>query len=212
MSLLLAFIGVSLVVICTPGPDTAITIRNTLLGGRAGGVLTALGIAAGQSIWAIATSAGVVALLVASEPLFQAVKYAGAAYLVVLGLQALREAFWPRSGIAPRPGASGVRLRRLSPAAAFRQGLISDLGNPKMAVFFASLLPQFVPAGAEPLPVLLGLSALFAAMTFAWLTFYAVVVAKAGDFLRRPRIRRTLEGITGALLVGLGLRIAAEQR
>jgi threonine/homoserine/homoserine lactone efflux protein len=81
-----------------------------------------------------------------------------------------------------------------------------------MAVFFASLLPQFVPAGVQPLPVLLMLGTLFAAMTFIWLALYAVVVAKAGDFLRRPRIRRMLEGITGTLLVALGLRMAAEQR
>jgi threonine/homoserine/homoserine lactone efflux protein len=98
MTLFLAFIGVSLIVICTPGPDTAITIRNTLLGGRTAGVLTALGIAAGQTIWAVATSAGVVALLIASEPLFLGIQYAGAAYLVLLGLLALHEAFRPSKG------------------------------------------------------------------------------------------------------------------
>src|SRR5437588_5995543 len=84
-----AFLGISLVVIVTPGPDTALTIRNTLLGGRASGVFTALGVAAGQAVWALATSLGIVALLVASEPVFVAVKLAGAAYLVILGAQAL---------------------------------------------------------------------------------------------------------------------------
>jgi threonine/homoserine/homoserine lactone efflux protein len=211
MQLFLAFIGVSIVVIVTPGPDTAITIRNTLFGGRAGGVSTALGIAVGQTVWAIATSAGIVALLVASEPLFLAVKYAGAAYLVLLGIQALREAFWPRArgnsaAMVDQP------VRRLAPVAAFRQGLISDLGNPKMAVFFASLLPQFVPAGAESFSALLFLGIVFAGMTFAWLTVYAVVVAKAGDFLRRSSVRRVIEVATGTLLVALGVRIAAEQR
>src|SRR5258706_610564 len=92
---LLAFLGISVLVIATPGPDTAITIRNTLLGGRTGGLATALGVATGQAIWALATSAGVVALLIASEPLFLAVKYAGAAYLVWLGWQSLRAAFRP---------------------------------------------------------------------------------------------------------------------
>ena len=85
----LAFIGVSLLVIVTPGPDTAITIRNTLAGGRIGGIFTALGIACGQTIWAVATSFGIVALLIASEPLFLTLKYAGAAYLAFLGIQAL---------------------------------------------------------------------------------------------------------------------------
>lgn len=210
MTLFLAFLGVSFFVIATPGPDTAITIRNTLLGGRAGGVFTALGIAAGQAVWALATSAGIVALLVASELLFLAVKWAGAGYLVYLGVQALREALLPS---AAHVGLKhDVSARRLKPFAAFRQGLISDLGNPKMAVFFASLLPQFVPGGEATFAALLFLGLVFATMTFAWLVFYAVVVAKAGDFLRRPVVRRTVEGVTGTLLIGLGVRIAAEQR
>jgi threonine/homoserine/homoserine lactone efflux protein len=211
MTLFLAFLGVSLVVIVTPGPDTAITIRNTLFGGRSGGIFTALGIASGQTIWAFATSAGIVALLVASEPLFLAVKYAGAAYLILLGIQALREAIWPvghAKGQAPTDGFT----RRLRPLAAFRQGLISDLGNPKMAVFFASLLPQFVPSGAATFSALLLLGAVFSLMTFTWLALYAILIARAGDFLRRPRIRRAIEGVTGTLLIGLGARIAAEQR
>src|SRR4029453_3273314 len=131
MSLFLAFVGVSIVIICTPGPDTAITIRNPLFGGRVGGIFTALGVACGLTIWALATSAGIVALLVASEPLFLALKYAGAAYLVFLGLHALGEAVWPGS---PATGDGGVTIavRRLSARSAFRQGLISDLGNPKI--------------------------------------------------------------------------------
>jgi len=204
----LAFVGVSLVVIITPGPDTALTIRNTLLGGRAGGVSTAFGVAVGQTIWALATSIGLVALLVASEPLFRTIQYAGAAYLIILGIQSLRDAFRASAGqeaaIELRPA------RRLSSMAAFRQGLISDLGNPKMAVFFASLLPQFAAGGDFATPFLLGL--IFAAMTFAWLAAYALVVAKAGDVLRRSQVRRVIEAMTGGLLLALGLRIAAEQR
>lgn len=210
MSLFLAFLGVSFIVLATPGPDTAITIRNTLLGGRTGGVFTALGISSGQTIWALATSAGIVALLVASEPLFLAVKYAGAAYLIYLGAKALQEALRPSH---QQEAAAVVRTaRRLTAASAFRQGLISDLGNPKMAVFFASLLPQFVPPGGESFAALLGLRSVFAVMTFAWLALYATVVAKAGDFLRRPAIRRIIEGVTGMVLIGLGIRIAAEHR
>jgi len=207
----LAFLGVSIIVIVTPGPDTAITIRNTLFGGRSCGLFTALGIASGQTIWAFATSVGIVALLLASEPLFLAVKYAGAAYLVWLGIQALREAFRSAPPADERP--SAVRpMRRLTARAAFSQGVVSDLGNPKMAVFFASLLPQFAPAGPGAFATLMVLGIVFAVMTFSWLTLYAVVVARAGDFLLRPNIRRTIEGITGTLLIALGIRIAAEQR
>src|SRR5580692_7827821 len=123
---LLAFLGISALVIMTPGPDTAITIRNTLTGGRAGGVVTALGVASGQAIWALATSAGIVALLGASEPLFLAVKYAGAAYLFVLGLQSLRSALRPTTteGLSTTRAAAA---QRLPPRVAFRQGVISDL-------------------------------------------------------------------------------------
>ncbi|TIN14509.1 MAG: LysE family translocator, partial [Mesorhizobium sp.] len=152
-------------------------------------VFTALGIASGQTIWALATSAGIVALLVTSEPLFLAVKYAGAAYLVYLGVKALQEALRP----SHRAEAAVARsARRLTAASAFRQGLISDLGNPKMAVFFASLLPQFVPRDVESFTTLLGLGSVFAVMTLVWLALYATVVAKAGDFLRRPSIRRVI--------------------
>ena len=205
----MAFLGVSAVVIMTPGPDTAVTVRNTLLGGRLAGILTAFGISAGQAIWALATSFGVVALLVASEFLFQAVKYAGAAYLIWLGLHALIGAWRGADGAATvtRGGTP-----RLGPGKAVVQGLVSDLGNPKMAVFFASLLPQFATPGEGMFAALMTLGVVFSLMTFAWLVAYAVLVAKAGEVLRLPAIRRWIEGVTGTLLVALGVRIAAEQR
>ena len=204
---LLAFLGISALVIMTPGPDTAITIRNTLAGGRAGGVATALGVATGQAIWALATSAGIVALLVASEPLFQAVKYAGAAYLVWLGLQSLRAAFRPAAG----QGAIAA-ARPLTPGGAFSQGLVSDLSNPKMAAFFTSLLPQFVPPDTASFTGLILLGLLFSLLTLFWLVFYTLAIARIGTVLRRPPVRRALEGITGAALIGLGLKLATEER
>ena len=203
-----AFLLVAAVVIATPGPDTALTIRNTLVGGRRAGVFTAGGVAAGQAVWTLAASAGVAALLVASEPAFLALKYAGAAYLVFLGGQALWHAFRdaaPRSGTARRGDG-------LAPRRALRQGLVSNLGNPKMAVFFTSLLPQFASGGEGTFLELLGLGLLFCSLTFCWLAAYAAVVARAGDLLRRPRIRRTLEAVTGAVLVALGLRVATADR
>lgn len=208
LSSFLAFLGISILVIVTPGPDTAMTIRNTLLGGRRGGILTALGVSTGQLVWALATSAGLVAVLLASEVLFQAIKLAGAGYLVYLGIQALIAAW--RGHAAADPAAAYPR--RLPQAAAFRQGVISDLGNPKMAAFFSSLLPQFAPQGEATFLALAALGLVFSAMTLLWLVLYALAVARAGDFLRRSAVRRWIEGVTGALLVALGLRIAAEQR
>jgi threonine/homoserine/homoserine lactone efflux protein len=205
---LAAFLGISALVICTPGQDTALTIRNTLVGGRRGGFLTALGVSSGQAVWAVATSAGVAALIVASEPVFLALKLAGAAYLVFLGCQAL----W--SAVARSPAHHGTTSRATaSPGRrAYRQGVISNLGNPKMAVFFTSLLPQFAPRGGGAFAVVLALGLVFCLLTLVWLSSYAVVVARVGDVLRRSSVRRALDAVTGAVLVVLGVRLATERR
>jgi threonine/homoserine/homoserine lactone efflux protein len=206
---LLAFLAVSALVIVTPGQDTALTIRNTLAGGRRSGVGTALGVSTGQAAWTLAASAGVAALLVASEPAFLALKLVGAAYLVYLGAQALLASLGLERLHAP---ALRGRAGGLAPAAAFRQGVISNLGNPKMAVFFTSLLPQFAPAGGASFPVMLALGLVFCTMTLAWLSAYSVAVNRAGDVLRRPAVRRVLDAVTGTVLVALGLRLATHQR
>jgi threonine/homoserine/homoserine lactone efflux protein len=199
---LIAFVAVSAVVICTPGQDTALTIRNTLGGGRSGGVATAAGVALGQAIWTLAASAGVVAVLSASEPAFRALKLAGAAYLVYLGAQSLLAAFRRR----PR-GASVTEAARVEPGRALRQGVISNLGNPKMAVFFASLLPQFAGGEGASFLALLALGLLFCSLTLAWLTLYAFAVDRLRRFLGGP-VRRALDAVTGLVLVALGTRLA----
>jgi threonine/homoserine/homoserine lactone efflux protein len=202
---LAAFVGIAAVVIITPGPDMALTLRNTLLGGRVNGLRTALGVVTGQAVWTVATSAGIAALLVASEPAFRAVKLAGAAYLIFLGIQTLRRAVsGERRRPEEQPGPSRSR--------AYRQGLLSNLGNPKMAAFFTSLLPQFAPGGEASFLGLLALGLLFCALTLAWLSAYAVAVAKAGDVLRRGAIRRALDAVTGAVLVAFGLKLATDRR
>ena len=195
---LVAFLGVSAIVIATPGPDTALTIRNTLMGGRRAGIFTALGVSTGQATWTLATAVGIAALLAASEPAFLAIRILGSAYLIWLGLQALLAAVRGRERRA-------VRAPRSS---SFRQGLLSNLGNPKMAAFFPSLLPQF--AGSFSLLLALGLT--FCLLTLVWLTAYAFAVARAGDFLSQTAVRRAVEAITGAVLVALGLRLATERR
>jgi threonine/homoserine/homoserine lactone efflux protein len=209
MAALWAFVGVATLVIVTPGPDTALTVRNALLGGRACGTATALGVSLGLAVWTLAASAGLAALLVASEPAFVAVKLIGAAYLVYLGAHSLWHAVRGSCGDA---GAADAAPRRLRPATALRQGILNDLGNPKIAVFFTTLLPQFAPSHGPAFATLLAFGLLFCAMTFAWLFVYTVVVARAGEALRRPRIRRTLDAVMGAALVALGVRLAAERR
>lgn len=207
---LLAFLGIAALVIVTPGPDTALTIRNALLGGWRAGMATAAGVVAGQTIWALGTSIGIVGLLVTSEPVFVAVKLLGAGYLVFLGVQSIRTALAraPRAELHPRR----VPRRELPPGRAFRQGVVNDLGNPKMAAFFTSLLPQFVPSRDVSFATPMALGLLFCLMTLVWLMLYAGAAARLGEVLRRPAIRRALDCVTGVVLVGLGLRMASEHR
>ncbi|HJW36717.1 MAG TPA: LysE family translocator [Actinomycetes bacterium] len=227
---LVAFLGVSAVVICVPGPDTALTVRNALAGGRRCGVATAAGVAIGQAVWTLATSVGIAELIQASEPAFLAMKTVGAAYLVALGLQSL----WTASGIpfpgrlrsptggpGTRPGGSrapagpvgsgpGAR-QRMRPGRALRQGMVSNLANPKMAAFFLSLLPQFA-SPEQGAGGIVGLGLVFCVMTFGWLGLYSVVVDRARAVLSRSWVRRALDGVSGVVLVGFGARLALQQR
>ena len=207
MAEMLGFLGVCALVICTPGPDTALTIRNSIIGGRRGGLLTAGGIAAGQLIWTIAASVGLAGLLQASQPAFTALKIIGAAYVVFLGAQSILAAVrgHPAHEEQSRP-------RQLSPWNAMRQGLISNLANPKMAVFFLSLLPQFSSPTSAGFAAFAPFGVVFCLMTFGWLSIYALVVHRVGSLIQRSRVRRTLEAVTGTVLVGLGIRLAAETR
>ena len=178
------------------------TIRNTLAGGRRSGVLTAVGVSTGQCAWTLLTSLGLAALLLASEPAFLALRMVGALYLVWLGIHSLVDAI------------RGVRNTRvagpqLAARTAYRRGLLSNLGNPKMALFFTSLLPQFAPHDASFVQ-LAALGLLFCVTTLLWLSGYALVVARLGDVLRRSRVRRALDAITGTVLVAFGARLALD--
>ena len=209
---LAAFLAISAVVIMTPGPDTALTVRNTSLGGRPAGFATAAGVAAGQAVWAFATSAGLVALLASCEPLFLAIRYAGAAYLIYLGARALRAAMRPEAAIHTHTSSDFAEGLHTAARRAFRQGLLSNLANPKMAVFFASLLPQFAGTENAVFSGAFALSLTFCVMTLAWLTCLAAGLSRVGRLLRRPALRRALEGALGAFLVGMGVRLAVAAR
>jgi threonine/homoserine/homoserine lactone efflux protein len=202
------FLAVSVLLIVAPGPDMVLVARNTLRGGRRAGIATGIGVTVGLLLWTVAASLGLAALLRASEPAFLALKIVGSLYLVYLGVRSLWDAL-------RHTDADGLRVRsdhRRSSKVALREGLISNLGNPKIAVFFTSFLPQFAPGRHPSFFALLILGLLFGAIGLAWLTVYSVLVARAGDVLRRSRIRRALDGLTGAVLIGLGARLALERR
>lgn len=204
-----AFFALSVLLIVTPGPDTALVLRNSLWGGRTAGVATAAGVAMGLATWTVAASVGIAALIQASEPAFLVLRLLGAAYLTYLGVQALRAAFRLEDKRAPHDLVARARVR---PAKALRQGILSNLANPKIAIFFTTFLPQFVPANAPSVVALLELGFIFCAITLTWLLAYAAAAAGVGGFLRRPRVRRAMDGVTGFVLIGFGLRLATERR
>jgi RhtB (resistance to homoserine/threonine) family protein len=198
------FLALSVLRIVIPGPDTAVVTKNALAGGKRGGVFAACGVAIGLTVWTLAAALGIAALLRASEVAFTALKIAGAVYLIWIGVQLLRKPGALPTGLGP---AQSRRARR-----AVRQGLLSDLGNPKIAVFFTSFLPQFVHGGSSPFASLLLLGAIFAVLTLAWLAAYGVAIGHGTKLLRRPRVQRALDRFTGLVFLGFGVRLAFEHR
>ena len=261
---LAAFLLVACLIVITPGPDMAMVTKNALDGGRRAALLTALGTVTGLLVWMAASAVGVVAVLRTSAVVFTVVKLCGAAYLLILGAQALlaarRPAAAPRTADGPvahgpatggpamsgpvaggpaagSPAADGpvadgrattgpaagraaslrrhIRGRRpprLLTGPPWRQGLLCNLLNPKIAVLFTSLIPQFVaPGQSAPLQAAI-LAGIFVAITLVWLTGYALAASAAQQVLRRNRVQRMMRAITGTALVGLGVRLAAETR
>ena len=201
----MAFLAVAAVVVVTPGVDMALVTKNALQHGRRSAVATALGVNLGIVVWTGAAALGLAALISASATAFATIKLAGALYLIYLGVQAFRQS---RAGSTE---AATSRRLPINDGVAFRQGLLSNLLNPKLAVFFTSLLPQFVGSQGTA-GDLLALGALFNAMGVLWLLSYAVLAARARAVLGRPAVKRTLDRLTGTVLFGLGVRLALERR
>jgi threonine/homoserine/homoserine lactone efflux protein len=204
-----AFLAIATLLALTPGPDTALVTRNALVGGRRAGVFTIFGIGSGLVVWTLAASVGIAAVLRTSEPAFLAVKIVGSAYLIFLGAQALWGAV---RGVGGRVRLAPPGTKRIPSRLAFRQGAVCNLGNPKIPIFFTSFLPQFAKGNHPSFTALLLLALAFSAIGLLWLSLYNVVLAKAGEFLRRPTVRRVVEGVTGTALVAFGISLAVEHR
>ncbi len=202
------FLGIAAVVIVVPGPDTAVVTKNAMLHGRRAALGTAFGVETGLGVWTVASAFGVASLVRASDTAFTALKLIGAAYLVWLGIQALRAA--RRGGAHSDP--KSVGRARLDGRGGFRQGLLSDLANPKIGAFFTGLLPQFAGPGHSVLIPFLALGGLFVLMTVVWLCAYALVAVRASEVLRRPRVKAAIDRASGVILIGFGVRLALERR
>lgn len=201
-----AFAIVAAVIVVAPGPDMALVLRNGVSQGRRAAVATALGINAGLLVWALAAALGVAAVLHASGTAFTVLKLAGAVYLVWLGVRALQDAWRGAPGGSER---GRPRRRKMSP---FRQGLLSNLFNPKIALVYTTLIPQFVDRGGSEIAQTFVLAGIFIAMGLVWLTGYALLVAEIGVLLRRSAVRRVVDAVSGTMLTALGVRLAFERR
>jgi len=210
---LLGFALAATLLILAPGPDFMLVMRNTVRGGRRAGWVTACGTLSGLTVWALAAALGLSALLRVSHVAYDVLRFCGAVYLIWLGVTSLgnfRRKGTDRAGPAPDIAALGQAPSR--PGRAYLNGMLSNLLNPKISVFFMAFLPAFVPAGASASQFSLVLGAWFIAETGLWLAVVAWLADRGVRWLRRPRVQRWLERITGIVLIGFGLRLATESR
>jgi threonine/homoserine/homoserine lactone efflux protein len=196
--MLWTFLPIAVVVTITPGPATAMVVRSALRSGWRSGVLTVAGNSIGVVAWGLLSVLGISALVAASEVAFLALKLVGAGVLIWLGVQSLRGA-----GEAVEAPEASVRP--------FRDGLVTSLANPKLAVFFVALFPQFLGGGGAVLPTTLLMAAMIVTFDFAWYTSLAVMVSRAKEGFMRTRVARWTERITGSVLIALGARVAIER-
>ena len=203
---LLAFAGVVVVMAVLPGPDMALAVRNGVAAGPRAALLTGLGFVAGLLVWAVATVLGLAALVAAAPGAFKAVQIAGALYLAWLGVGSLAGAARGResgrlslAGAAAEPARGGGYLR---------QGLVSNLLNPKIALLFITLLPQFVAAGEPRTRTTAELAATLVAISLLWWVVFALAVGSLSRALSRPAVRRSVEAVVGVVLIALAVRVA----
>lgn len=199
------FIIACVLLIILPGPDTAIVTKNTIVGERKGGLLTMMGSCAGLSIHTVAAVAGLSAIIVKSAVAFSILKYVGAAYLCYLGVKTF---------IAMRARKDQIDEEALVVAKGnsyFKQGFITNITNPKVAVFFLTFLPQFLAKNSEPFWSFLIMGIIYTVLTLLWFVFYVFLLDKIRNFMKRPATQAAIESLTGVVLIGFGIKLAFEK-
>jgi threonine/homoserine/homoserine lactone efflux protein len=213
LSAFLTFMPAAALLIVAPGPDSLLVLRNSARGGRRGGVVTAAGTVTGLLVWAAAAALGLAALLRASEIGFLVVRCAGAAYLVFLGSKLSWRSRRPHDGQNAGDGepAASAAVRR-GPRAQYLTGAGTNLLNPKVGIFFISFLPAFIPRGVPVGQTALLLGGIFVAETIVWLGAIVLLGERFNAVVSRARVRRRIDRLTGAVMIGFGLRLALERR
>jgi threonine/homoserine/homoserine lactone efflux protein len=198
----LAFSALAALLTISPGPDFVLVLRTAIGYDRARAIAASLGICSGLFVWALISAAGITALLAASTVAYTVLRIAGALYLLWLGIDALRHA--GRHDDAPDAPRFRTRIQ------AFRTGMINNVLNPKVGVFYVTVLPTFIPRDAAVLPMTLLLASIHVVMGVVWLVLVATLADRARALLAHRRTRRRLERATGVALVGFGVAVALE--
>ena len=204
---LLVYVGIVVAIVLLPGPDTAVVTKNALVHGREAALGSAIGSNVGVSIWTLATALGVAAVLRSSATVYDALKLIGALYLVWIGVRTLWDS--RRRGLGQDGPAQPRRV--VDARGGFRQGLMTDLANPKVGIFFTSLLPQFVSPHGSPLVQMLILGAIYIAFSLVWMCGYALAAVRLSHVLSRARVKASIDRFSGLVLVGVGIRLAIER-
>jgi threonine/homoserine/homoserine lactone efflux protein len=199
---LLAYVVAAALLTITPGVDTAIVLRASAGQGPRAGLAAGFGVVGGLAVWGVGAALGLNALMAASSAAFAALKWIGAAYLVYLGLRLLLR---PRAALGEGPSVSGL-------GGNWRRGFLTNVLNPKVGVFYATFLPQFIPAGVNVAAFSLLLTAIHAALTLVWFAALIALTVPLGRRLREPGVVRMLDRLTGAVFVGFGARLALAHR
>lgn len=201
------FIVMSILLIILPGPDTGLATKNTIAYGKKGGLKTVLGITSGLVIHTFAAVVGLSAIIVKSAFLFSAFKYIGAIYLIYLGIMSL----WSlrKKEVSFEGDEQGES--KYQGTSCFRQGFLTNLLNPKVAVFFLTFLPQFVVADGSIFLQLLAMGLIYTGLTVLWFLLYIYLIDYISSWMKKPSTQQVIQGITGFVLVGFGIKLALEK-
>lgn len=204
-----SYLAFAIMLVLVPGADFTVIVRNTLTGGGRRGGWSAVGVASSNACQGLAAVTGLGAVIVHSQPLFHAIKWAGIAYLAFLAVQAIRSAWAGRYDSLPiqHPGGRGVGAQR---RAGWREGFLSNITNPKVLVFYLAVLPQFVDP-STPFVVLLVFALSHAMLSLTYLLLVVAGLHRVRQVLNRRRVRRALDAVTGTVLLGFGARLAVDQ-
>ena len=205
---LLAFVVAAGILAITPGVDTAMVLRTSALEGTRQAAFAAIGICLGCIVWGGAVALGLGALLVASEVAYTVLRWVGAAYLVLLGVGLLLR---PRVSLASDEAVPPAEARHGAIAWMWR-GLLTNVLNPKVGVFYLTFLPQFVPAGVPVAPYTFLLASIHVVLGAVWFALLIGLTAPLGRLMKRPRFMKTMDRLTGGVFIAFGARLALSQR